>query len=346
MTDSSKATKMISASEAGEILKQKFSADKEEVDHWLGLIASCYEYDTPIYCTEGKFLARFFSEEVIEKHDFPEKWPLKMLIAEENGNIISGLDASSFLKKRWNASDEEIKWWMCSKFTVLNTNKPDKNNKFTIERHILEREMLFKFFIKRQIEDFVPKDSNRLVSFSEILKRPFLKNHSEGVLRRLLRSSYDGDSGSNKRLKKILSFNDVITSLSLTPFEIPASMRLNNDLLDRCFFILEDILFLESEYGLKEETGEIKRSKSSDKTKYLFELVLKDYEKEGSLPLSKNAVAKMIHKLGIKKKIYDDPKSDKDSEKKIKTIERQISDLKYKQCIVELEKKISAKPSH
>lgn len=147
MTDLSKATKMISVAKTKEFLKNKFDADKSEVDFWVERLFAMYSarYSTP------HEEIREFEEEEIKRFDFRENWPLKVSYDEEQqGNIIPGLEAAAILRDK-GFSDADVKSILNSfvtqafkdnKMLVLNTNSEEDYKNLFYEMASLARELV------------------------------------------------------------------------------------------------------------------------------------------------------------------------------------------------------------
>ena len=222
--------------------------------------------------------------------------------------IIGYAAAHQTLKVKWQASPEEILFWLSASpgLTCLKSETPDKTGEIEIDESVLPRDISRRFFVQKEIEDFKPTPQQRLIPFTELMKRekweemprPDVKNilieHATKV------SLVEVMSGSKPFLRTIYPYG--VSETDCLP------ERLIQE--ENALFLLKDIEAIEQSYlkdvktgidlRIQEETAQKIREKETvkptlkDFVHKQLDQHLKEWRKEG---FSNADIAEMIQKF-------------------------------------------------
>lgn len=253
----------------------------------------------------------------------------------DNEGIISGFQASHYFKKNLEASPQEIQWWLGEHLTVLKTDKRDNNQEIEIEQ--IFRGDTAHFFLENEIKTFAPTEKERLITFAEIIKRPFFSGYDKEEIKRFLIDLLNKEQYPNSKLLRLLDFNPSSAS-SLRSFEVQTKKLNYNHPVEQYFFVLRDIVKIEKQYynnkfineeefAVQKEIKKLIEDKSGKKKS------LKSFVKEKSVKLagvfkdknicviSQSEKAQIILNLAIKEGVLESPLNQKE---KLCTIKRYL----------------------
>ena len=302
---------------------------------------------------ENPLDAPYYDEDTIKNSDFVSRFSLKMkkmiLRSQIAGEIISGIEASAILNKKFENLSKFTINQMLGRISAYETKEANKNDEIAMTNCPNEEEgPIFcsdilrghetRFYSENDVHKLMPEPQENYINFETLEKRKTWKDFKEQPLLNFLKQKnrdgnlrvFDPDYyfPGHMKTEQLSCFNNKGEQLTherreaAYDFSGPDAEKLIDS--KEALFCLAEIIAIEEECFKKEKSKEPTKSSTHEIVETLFEEELgKIIANQGKVPVSLNrgSMAKRILKEAQEKELFS-------KEITLETIKRILTELK------------------